>query len=137
VIESARLNLYYYAWWDNDPAGRRLSLHRLLSDWSEETLQWCNLPDRSTTESARATVPGSFGWMQWDVTADVQAYVNGTSQNHGWFLTDPNAWNMYNIPQTWFRSRQHANLRPYLDVVIGGGTPVELQSWGRVKSLFR
>ncbi len=120
TIISARLNLYYYANWDNNPIGRNLPLYRLLSDWGEDTLTWCNLPERAPTESASSVVPRSFGWMSWDVTADVQDFVNRSSPNYGWFLTDPVPYSNYNIPQTWWYSKEHADHRPYLEVVIAG-----------------
>lgn len=61
-------------------------------------------------------------WMAWDVTADVQDFVAGTTLNYGWKITDITPWNDYNIPITYFRSRQYVNTteRPYLEVQLAG-----------------
>ncbi|MGA2865485.1 MAG: DNRLRE domain-containing protein [Verrucomicrobiota bacterium] len=120
AVTQGRLYLYYYGWWDNNPAGRRLDLHRLLGDWSEGTLNWCNLPPHASAVSAGSDVPSSYGWMTWDVTADVQAFVGGSAANYGWFLTDPVPWNDYNIPTTYFYSKENGSNRPHLEVVTGG-----------------
>ncbi|MBU1984754.1 DNRLRE domain-containing protein, partial [bacterium] len=116
AIISAQLYLYYFSLWDNNPAGRNLNLHRLLGDWDEHTLNWCNLPAHAPEVSASSIVPSAFGWMSWDVTADVQNFVAGLADNYGWFLTDPTAWNSGNIPQTWFHSKEYPDHRPYLEV---------------------
>ena len=122
AVTRARLYLYYYYWWDNNPAGRTLNLHRFQGDWSEGTLNWCNLPAHASAVSASSSVPAAYGWMSWDVTADVQAFVSGSTANYGWFLTDPVPWNNYNIPIIYFYSKENSSNKPYLEVVTGSAT---------------
>ncbi|MDD4223854.1 MAG: chitobiase/beta-hexosaminidase C-terminal domain-containing protein [Candidatus Cloacimonetes bacterium] len=123
TVASATLKLYYYEYKDNDPAGRTLSLFRALQPWNEATVTWNNQPAYAAVASATGTVPAStFNWMDWDVTSDVQAFVNGTNANHGWKVTDLVPWNDYNIPISYFRSREYVstNQRPVLEVQLAG-----------------
>jgi hypothetical protein len=118
TIVSATLRLYYYSWVDTDPAGRTLDLYALTGAWTETTVTWDTQPTRSSTSSATATVPTTVDtWMDWDVTADVQDFVSGTSTNNGWILRDEVAWGSSNIPVTRFRAREYGSEPPTLVVV--------------------
>ncbi len=123
TIDSATLKLYYYDFKDNDPAGRTLSLFRATQVWNEANVTWNNQPLWAGAASSTAQVPSStYNWMEWDVTADIQACVSGTAINYGWKITDLVPWNQYNIPTTYFRSREYVNStqRPYLEVQLDG-----------------
>lgn len=131
TIDSATLKLYYYDFKDNDPAGRTLSLFRALQLWNEAAVTWNNQPLWAGVASSTAQVPASTSdWMEWDVTADVQACISGMSINYGWKITDFVPWNDYNIPITYFHSREYtnSNLRPVLKVQLAGkAKPLILQ----------
>ena len=119
-ITSATLNLYYYGWWDNNPAGHPLTCYRITSGWDEADVTWITrpswLPDGQWTDSAK--VPGSTGtWMTWDVTADVQAFVDGAESNFGWIIRDETYWGKPNIPMIGFRSKEYGSVIPFLEVV--------------------
>ncbi|MCP3982247.1 MAG: DNRLRE domain-containing protein [bacterium] len=115
-IASATLNLYYYQFTDTNPVGRELTSYRVTSGWSESTASWNNRPTWAGTPTSDAVVPAAFDWMSWDVTADVQAFVNGAAPNHGWIILDEVPWNFFGIPMTRFRSKEFGSLIPFLEI---------------------
>ena len=124
-ITSATLNLYYFAWADNNPAGRPYTCYRITSDWDESTVTYNTkptwLPPGQWTDSV--DVPGSTGrWMSWDVTADVQMFVSGTATNYGWSIMDEKYWGGGNIPYAKFRTKEYDSYIPYLEVIPAPGT---------------
>ncbi len=95
TIESAKLELYKYSFYDH-----QYRAHRLLQDWSEREATWNQrLPGvpwaqggargSGTDIAAVADGEGLVGWQpQWiaiDVTSGVQAMSDG-EPNHGWKL---------------------------------------------------
>ena len=117
-IASATLCLYYYSWGDHNPAGRPLTCYRVTDDWQEMTVTWNTQPDRDFEATDACAVPGSPGqWMMWDVTVDVQDFVDGTLPDYGWMIMDETYWGGANIPYTKFYSKQYGELIPYLEVV--------------------
>jgi hypothetical protein len=115
---TATLNMYYYSYQDTNPAGRPLALYRALSDWDEITLSWNTQPPYPAQPSTFSLVPGSYGWMTWDVTSDVQDFVNGVETNYGWKIADEMYWGMPYIPTTRFRTNDYGSLIPYLEIEI-------------------
>lgn len=55
--------------------------------------------------------------MGWDVTADVQQFVNHSLPNFGWEIRDDKYWGGVNIPITYFYTKENGALIPYLEVV--------------------
>lgn len=118
IIVSAKLNLYYHMWYANNPSGRDLGLYRITSNWDEETATWNNQPSYASQPSTSSPVPSSTNtWMEWDVTEDVQGFVSGQETNYGWKVTDENQWGMFDIPQTFFRTKE-SNYSPYFEVEV-------------------
>ena len=135
TITSATLNLYYFDWWDNNPAGRPLTCYRIASDWDESTVTWDTrptwLPPGQWTDSVN--VPGSTGqWMTWDVTVDVQSFVDGTATNYGWSIMDEKYWGGANIPLIFFRTKEYGAYVPYLKVIPTPGVLALLALGGLV-----
>ena len=89
-IETASLKLYYYSYTGNKPTGRNYDIHRLLGDWTEETITWNNCPSYDTTPSSTVAMPSSYGWVVWDITEVLQKIVSGEYDNYGWLLKDRN-----------------------------------------------
>ena len=117
-IASAKLYLFYYNWYDNSPAGRNLTIYRITSDWNEETVTWNTKPSYDPTLSASATVPSAPGkWMSWNVTSDVQKFVNGEKTNFGWQMIDEVPWGKFDIPYTKFYSKENGDNIPYLEII--------------------
>ncbi len=116
-IISATLNLYYYDWWDTNPAGRDLNLYRVTSDWDEDNVTWNTQPSNASEPTSYATVPDTIGvWMEWNVTDDVQAFVNGTTTNYGWKITDEEYWGAGNVPSTHLRTKEYGDYIPCLEI---------------------
>lgn len=80
VVQSASLRLYAASWTD----GRTLEALRVADTWEESAVTWDTQP--VTTGAAAATASGA-GYLEWDVTALMQAeYSAGT--NNGFLIRD-------------------------------------------------
>ncbi len=119
-ILSAKLNLYYHYYWDNNPAGRPLNCYRIAEPWEEMTVTWNTQPAYFPQPTATAIVPNTQGkWMTWDVTADVQDIVsNPDAVNYGWKITDEQYWGWADIPITYFYTKENDSLIPYLEIEL-------------------
>jgi hypothetical protein len=105
-ILSASLNLYYYDWGDSNPAGRPLTAYRITSDWDEMTVNYNTRPSKSTNVSASKNIPGSVGvGMNWDLTQDVQQYIDNPGVNFGWEIMDETYWGWYDAPAAYFKPK--------------------------------
>jgi nitrous oxidase accessory protein NosD len=116
-VLSAVLSLYYYDWDDNDPTDRPLNIYRVTSDWNETTATWSNQPTYAPQPTTYDVVPSSYGWMSWNVTNDVQLYIDNLATNYGWKITDENIWGNVNIPQTYFYSKEYGESIPALEII--------------------
>ena len=114
-ITSARLKMYYYLG-EYDPEGRELNIYRVTENWQEDTATWNNHPSIVISPTTFSIVPSTNGWMEWDVTDDVQDIVDGVVENFGWKITDDNYWGSNDIPKTMFRSKEFGSFVPYLEV---------------------
>ena len=128
TINNAILKLFYYNWDDNNPSGRVLNLSRITSSWTEDTVTWNTKPSLATEISSNVTVPASTGvWILWNVTDDVQKFVDEEETNWGWEIKDENGWGSLNIPTSMFYSKEYTppdyeryNLYPYLKIETEG-----------------
>jgi hypothetical protein len=118
-IASAVLYLYYYDYGDSDPTGRDLTAYRITSDWSEDYVTWNTRPDLDPEATSYSIVPSPTGkWMHWDVTSDVQDFINGQEVNYGWQVMDTTYWGDFNIPIIKYRTKEYGDYIPYLEVEI-------------------
>lgn len=115
-VMSAKLYLYYYDYVDNNPKGRTLSVYRLGEPWDETSVTWDNRPTNAGYITINSTVPNSFGWMNWNVTVDVQGYIDDTWDNYGWQICDKNSWGKVGIPSPLFYSKDSNGSSPYLKI---------------------
>jgi hypothetical protein len=96
TIQSATLTLSM----KNAPhASRTYNVHRITSSWIEGNggtdnippgeVRWNNQP-ATTTSVTSATSTGATNDVNrsWDVTSDVQAFINGSASNFGWLIKD-------------------------------------------------
>ncbi len=127
-INSATLNMYYYYWKDNNPTGRELTAYKIIEDWDEMTVTFNNQPSTAPELSASSTVPADYGWMSWDVSEDVQDYVNGQTENYGWKIMDEEYWGQYNIPRIYFYTKEWetAEFIPFLEISYSGEEPTSI-----------
>lgn len=116
-ITAAKLSIYYYDFEKTDPAGRNLSAYQITSDWNESNVTWDNRPSNSSEITSNSTVPSSFGWMEWDITNDVQDFVGGSKTNYGWQIMDTSCWGEFDIPVSKFKSKEtQTDYVPYLEI---------------------
>lgn len=87
LIFSAKVSLYA----ETVPGAERThGAFLALAPWSEATATWTSTPSVSAAATTNGYTPATPGWVTWDVTADVQAFVNGTIGNQGWLIKDMN-----------------------------------------------
>jgi len=116
TIISAKLYLYYYSYEYNNPDEHSvLELYRMTSNWNEDTVTWNTRPVYSVLTTS-ATVPSSFAWIDWDVTSDIQNFIDGTVSNYGWKIHDSYEWDNVDIPVTKFRTKEYGSYIPYLEI---------------------
>jgi len=104
-LAAARLELYIQSNSNNWSAdGRTVDSHRLTASWSEPGATWnCGVdtnPGNSSPDCSSQWAGGQFaeepsdtvlhtngltGWIGFDVTADVRAFLTGTA-NYGWIV---------------------------------------------------
>jgi hypothetical protein len=100
TVRTAALRLYAGA---PVNACRSHDLFTVAAAWSESTLTWANQPFGTTLNNPAQAQRKSFltigtqggcqntagGYVTgWDVTSDVQAFVTGSTANHGWMIRD-------------------------------------------------
>lgn len=139
VVNSARIYLH-----ESGTRGynRTLALHRVTRSWTEGGVSWSRTDgtnvwtspggDYAATPSATAYVVwggGPLDWDFWDITGDVQAFVNGTLTNNGWLIKDTVEDDSQDY---WFfdsKEAANASYRPYLLIdysvpTVAGGMTV-------------
>ena len=84
---------------------RSYEVHRVTSGWVETVLTWNNQPGVAASATYTTTTPASPACMNWTVTADVQAWVDGTA-NNGWRVKDTVEGSATNYNTT-YRSREN------------------------------
>jgi hypothetical protein len=110
-VTNAQLRLY-----DNVPsAGRILTAARVNAAWTEGGVNWTNQP-AVTGGTTNATAPAAAGWMQWDVTAQIQAMYSGT--NYGLRIVDSNEFSFTTREQQ-LNSREAGSNQPELVLTFG------------------
>jgi len=119
TVSDASLFLYYYGY-NGDPVGKYVSVCEMPGSWDEDTQTWNNNVENIdwTTCSASTTMPGSFGWLEMDVTNVVDDYfASGSTTVSFYFLYSMASHGSY---PTYFEidiySDDYAtdSLRPYL-----------------------
>jgi fibronectin type 3 domain-containing protein len=96
---------------------RTYEVRRVTGSWVEGTVTWNNQPTVSSSVTDSAATPGAPGCVSWTITADVQAFIDGTS-NYGWRVGDV-AEDSSTTLDTDFRSREDSSVpeeRPNLKV---------------------
>lgn len=105
---------------------RTIGAHRLTQSWDEGGATWLQSDEVGTpwgsaggsfvataTDTAEPAWGGVLEWDSWDVTADVQAFADGTYENYGWLLKDASE---DASQQYWFFSSSRGADAPYLEI---------------------
>jgi hypothetical protein len=113
IITFANLSLFYYEYSLEIPTGREITCHRILEHWDEMTVTFNTMPDFDPVECANMIVPGSYTWVDWNVTTEVNDFINGGDMNYGWMLRDNKPYSSHNINE-YYNSSNAANHHPRL-----------------------
>lgn len=93
------------------PGAETWGVYPINGPWAETTVTWSNAPAISTTASDAQPAGATGSTMQWSVTPDVQAIVNGGA-NNGWAIEDNGANNA-----TGTLSSREGTVKPVLSLV--------------------
>ena len=105
VLETATLNLHVFS-----ESGQTVNVHYITAPWEEYTVTWNNFGgfDPAIENSFTASL---YGWYAIDVTAMMQAWMDGTRENYGFLLEQGQT-----FPRTIWQSREADESNPYLEV---------------------
>ena len=104
---------------------RTTAAHRVTRDWTERGVSWLRYNsltpwttpggdfDPNPTDTALLNWNGNLEWNSWDVTTDVQGFVNGAYNHYGWLLKDTREDSSQDF---WFFSSREGSAAPYLEV---------------------
>jgi len=129
VIQSATLKLFM----NNAPGSSRThQVHRVTADWEEKDpggVTWNTQPSVDGLSSSNITGTTNNVYVRWNVTADVQGFVNGSFPNYGWRIKD-SVENESPKKEAEYRTREWSNAsqRPMLEIVytLSSGSPFNL-----------
>ncbi|OHA09909.1 MAG: hypothetical protein A3A44_01585 [Candidatus Sungbacteria bacterium RIFCSPLOWO2_01_FULL_60_25] len=116
-ILSSSLRLFMKA---SPSASRTYAVARALSDWVEDGITWNNQPATSSPPTASASSGTTNNvWLSWDVTADVDSFVDKTFENFGWEVHDT-AENSAIVREAAFIARENSDetKRPVLEITF-------------------
>jgi len=86
AVDQATLRIYLFNSWDIPGTDMTVTAHRVPQSWSEQQIMWSNAPAPAEAYGSVDVTHSEWGWYEIDVTALVQAWVNGTYTNHGFIL---------------------------------------------------
>lgn len=117
-VTDATLKAYLYT---TPTPNTNYAASRVTGDWAEGTVTWNTKPSAASPSDTQSTGDGTAKWMSWDVTNDVEGYVNGSYQNYGWLLTDVDPTPATGSRSGKFRTSEHesqSDVRPVLEVAF-------------------
>jgi len=85
VVTTATLSLHMSS---APGVSRTYEARRVTTTWTETAVNWTNQPAAGSVTSTATTGTTSNVRRTWTVTADVQAWLNGTAANHGSRISD-------------------------------------------------
>ena len=126
TIESATLYAYKSAY----TLTPSVAAYRATAMWNETEVTWDNWDSTALIASGPtdiADTTDAYEWISWNVTEDIQAFVDGTEPNYGWLL---NITGDETRPPSSLRatlnSRENSVNPPYLTVIYSTGTGTEI-----------
>jgi len=116
TIISANLSMFYYEYNLETPAGRESTCHRILENWDEMTVTYNTKPAKDPVECASTIIPGNYTWVNWNVTSEVNDFINDGDMNYGWMLRDNKPFSNHNINHFYYSSNANNDRPPRLFV---------------------
>ena len=114
-IAYARLKIYNEG--GSNYAGVEVLVYRIVEDWNESDVTWNNAPAYDDTEVV-ASFTLSSGWIEINMTDEVQYLVDHPEENHGWVLV----WNSSSSGYALIRSREYNGFEPTLEIYYIDGS---------------
>ena len=121
IIDSATLYAYMYM----RTGSKTISAYRVLGDWAETGITWNNQPSFNFIATSVTPIGTTSNvWLSWDVTPDVLAYLQGTT-NYGWVLALSDESTSSTSQHGYVRSSENCNTAqlPYLQIVYHLAVP--------------
>lgn len=116
TVTTATLSL----WLTGAPGtSRTYEARRVSATWTETGITWTNQPAVGGVTSTTTTGTTSDVWRTWTVTADAQAWIDGTAANYGLRISDA-AESAADSPEAKFAAREWgtAGQRPRLTIMF-------------------
>lgn len=114
TITSATLSLYV-----TQAGGEIVQAHRITAPWTETGVTWNNFASSFDPAVAGQFVPLATGWITVDLTALVQAWVDGTYPNYGVYLAGANDFSFSEYHSSEYTT--DVTLRPKLQICYQAG----------------
>lgn len=111
TLESATFYIYV-----GQPSYETVTLHRITADWEEDVVTWNNFGGAFMTDVEGSFMADDIDWRSVDITALVQAWLDGTYENYG-FLMDQGPV-LYALAA--YNSREATENQPYLELCFTG-----------------
>ena len=95
-------------------------MYKITSNWNEKEVNYNRRPTKATEISASENIPSSVGvGMKWNLTEDVQYYINNPGINFGWEIMDETYWGGYNVPAAYFYPKEYATQNFVTALIFG------------------
>jgi len=127
-VNSATLRLYLEL---AGGAGNEYEIGICASSWDEITINWNNAPSAFDTHTEY--YPSAVGWLDIDVTDNVQSWLDGSNPNNGFILFDMAGTEEYITPYS--SDFPDPDLRPQL-VLDYNPLALEGTTWALIKAGF-
>lgn len=121
VITKATLRVYLVNSWDFPNTYRTITTYRVISNWSESSINWNNAPGYGSAYGSKSIRNDDFTWHEFDVTNLVAAWYSGTYTNYGIMLRGPE----FSGPDSSWRgfSTREGSFTPQLVIEYTTSTP--------------
>jgi hypothetical protein len=131
VIENATLEVYEF---QVGSYGAAVNCQRIKTAWDEASVIWATRPQLGARIWDSITTDGSPGWWSFDITEQVQKWVDGEHENYGVALVHSPGCTFPFVYSSDYTG--DPDLRPKLSVEYSPRTGVEVVSWGLIKAGF-
>ncbi len=130
TVQSAQMMLYCLSFYGT-PSGQPV-FYLIDEAWSGDTVTYNTQPAYGTSPSITGSWPSAQSWHQTDVTAFVQAWVEGSHPNHGIYCTSTGTTGS-SVPGFWSSDSPDESLWPVL-VVTWSGADLADGTWAAIKA---
>ncbi|OGD74460.1 MAG: hypothetical protein A2Y64_01715 [Candidatus Coatesbacteria bacterium RBG_13_66_14] len=131
VIELATLEVYEG---QVGSYGAAVNCQRIKTVWVEASVIWASRPQLGSRVWDSVVGDGAPGWWVFDITEQVQLWVDGEQDNNGVALVHSPGCTFPIVYSSDYTA--DPDLRPILTIDYSPRTEVEEVSWGQIKATF-